>query len=63
MHKLTVLVLGSNSLYITLNELKSFLKFNIINEDIDPSKIEEKKILFIKEWDGVMMRGQKIIIN
>ena len=45
MHKLTVLVLGSNSLYITLNELKSFLKFNIINEDIDPSKIEEKKII------------------
>ena len=45
MHKLTVLVLGSNSLYITLNELKSFLKFNIINEDIDPSNIDEKKIL------------------
>ena len=43
MHKLTVLVLGSNSLYITLNELKSFLKFNIINEDIDPSNIDEKK--------------------
>ncbi len=45
MHKLTVLVLGSNSLYLTLNELKSFLKFNIINEDIDPSKIDEKKII------------------
>ena len=45
MHKLTVLVLGSNSLYITLNELKSFLKFNIINEDIDPSNIDEKKII------------------
>jgi len=45
MHKFTVLVLGSNSLYMTLNELKSFLKFNIINGDIDPSKIEEKKII------------------
>ena len=30
---------------MTLNELKSFLKFNIINGDIDPSKIEEKKII------------------
>ena len=45
MHKLTVLVLGSNSLYITLNELKSFLKFNIITEDIVPSNIDEKKII------------------
>ena len=47
MHKLTVLVLGSNSLYITLNELKSFLKFNIINEDIDPSNIDEKKYYYV----------------
>ena len=45
MHKLTVLVLGSNSLYITLNELKSFLKFNIITEDIVSSNIDEKKII------------------
>tara|TARA_B100000886_G_scaffold257072_1_gene182221 strand:- start:1433 stop:2053 length:621 start_codon:yes stop_codon:yes gene_type:complete len=45
MHRLTVLVLGSNNFYITLNELKSFLKFNIINADIDPSKIDEKKII------------------
>ena len=37
--------MGSNNLYITLNELKSFLKFNIINADIDPSKIDEKKII------------------
>ena len=42
---MTVLVLGSNSLYITLNELKSFLKFNIITEDIVPSNIDEKKII------------------
>ena len=45
MHKLTVLVLVSNSLYITLNELKSFLKFNIITEDIVSSNIDEKKII------------------
>ena len=45
MHKLTVLVLGSNSLYATLNELKSFLKFKIINTNIDLSKIDEKKII------------------
>ena len=37
--------MGSNSLYITLNELKSFLKFNIITEDIVPSNIDEKKII------------------
>ena len=42
---MTVLVLGSNSLYITLNELKSFLKFNIITEDIVSSNIDEKKII------------------
>ena len=30
---------------MTLNELKSFLKFNIITEDIVPSNIDEKKII------------------
>jgi|TARA_B100001063_G_C16683934_1_gene513330 hypothetical protein len=35
MHKLNVLILGSSSFISTLNELKTFLKFNPILENLD----------------------------
>ncbi len=37
MHQLNVLILGSNSFFTTLNELKPFLKFNPIFDDLKSS--------------------------
>ena len=43
MHQLNVLILGSNSFFATLNELKPFLKFNPILGDL---KLSHDAILF-----------------
>ena len=58
MHKLNVLILGSSSFVSTLNELKSFLKFNPLsnNTNIDPNVI-----LF--HTDALMDKKQKDYIE
>ena len=58
MHKLKVLILGSSSFVSTLNELKSFLKFNPLpnNTNTDPNVI-----LF--HVDALMDKNQKKYIE
>ena len=58
MHKLNVLILGSSSFVATLNELKSFLKFNPLsnNTNKDPNVI-----LF--HTDALMDKKQKNFIE
>ena len=46
MHKLNVLILGSNSFISTLNELKSFLKFNPL---INKPNFNHEVILFFED--------------
>ena len=46
MHQLNVLILGPNSFSSTLNELESFLKFNLVNKD---NSLNYDVILFHEE--------------
>ena len=58
MHKLNVLILGPQSFIITLNELKTFLKFNPVFEN---SNKKYEVILF--HIEAIMDQGQKDIIE
>ena len=57
MHKLNVLILGTSSLTSTLNELKPFLKFNPLFNDLSN---EHDIILFHK--DALKDADQKLFI-
>ena len=58
MHKLNVLILGSPSFILTLNELKNFLKFNPLAESLSDNY---NIILF--HSDAINNEGQKELIN
>ncbi len=58
MHKLNVLILGPQSFVTTLNELKTFLKFNPVFENSDK---KHEVILF--HIEAIKDQGQKDIID
>ena len=58
MHQLNVLILGSNSFFATLNELKPFLKFNPILGDL---KLSHDAILFHE--NALKEQGSEEFIN
>ena len=58
MHRLNILILGPSSFIITINELKSFLKFNCLFE---PSNTSYDAILF--HQDAYKDKEKNLIIN
>ena len=59
MHQLKVLILGSNSFYTTLNELKSFLKFYCVKE----KNSSHSDIILFHEEALSIKEDNKIITN
>ena len=58
MHNLNVLVLGSTTFFLTLNELKTFLKFNPI-----PENTKEKPNITLFHADILQNEKQKNLLN
>ena len=61
MHKLNVLVFGPDSFIATLNELKSYLKFNLCKRSSDFDKIVD--VLFFYNDSHEDKAGKKLLNN
>ena len=63
MHKLNVLIIGPSDFVNTLNELKTFLKFNLFTNE---NKLNFKKVLssfkVFTKWDGPIIKTFSLCI-
>ena len=60
MHKIDVIVLGPNNFFLTLNELRPYLKFNVIFFDNKPFKDDLYEQNFLLCHHEYLADGQKI---